>query len=695
MKFQDFKIGQKIVIGFASISVIALIIGITGMISTSNIGESFHNVSEQNMPAVYSLGQMEAELEKVQSGYIKLLNTKLTRMERQQIISNIQTARSKYIEAQNLYKELEHNEAELPVFNKILKDIEDWRNINVQKVDPMHARLLEIDLLEPMKVVSNLEMFMKDHYSLMVQAQSAINDRSTFDGGADATACNFGSWIPDFSTQNAVINASIRDMRRNHNQFHEAVHEIKSMINRGNLQQAQQYYDEKMRPAAEEVFTHFNIISHEAEQAARLYDEMTFAITKESSDKHQAVMDNIIELIRMNRQQANDEIARGDEVYARGNMFIILAILIGLGLGVFLAFVITRAITSGISRGVGFAEEIAEGNLASNIEKEYTERKDEIGQLSRALQHMVEQLRDIIGDIMGGADNITGASQEMSSTSQQMSQGASEQASSAEEISSSMEQMVANIQQNTDSAQQTEKIALQAASGIRKGSESTNVAAKSMKEIAAKVSIIGDIAYQTNILALNAAVEAARAGEHGQGFAVVAEEVRKLAERSQIAAEEIDELSGSGVEIAEEAGRQLTEIVPDIEKTAKLVQEIAAASMEQNSGADQINNAIQQLNQVIQQNAAASEEMASSSEELSGQAEQMREVVSYFVLDQKRRAKKQKQQKGKGKIQKKKIVAPVDEVDYYEEETVAPKASSKGIDLKMGDNHSDDDFQRF
>jgi methyl-accepting chemotaxis protein len=388
-----------------------------------------------------------------------------------------------------------------------------------------------------------------------------------------------------------------------------------------------------------------------------------------------------LEQVMNNSEEMNTSLAASSIVLIIG---LIIAIIVAL----FFAVFITRSIVSGITRGVRFASTIAEGDLTSEIEDKYLERGDEIGQLAKALQKMMTQLRDIIGDIIGGADNIASASQEMSGTSQQMSQGASEQASSAEEVSSSMEEMVANIQQNTDNAMETEKIALRAASGIRRGAQSTDIAVQSMKEIAKKVSIIGEIADQTNMLALNAAVEAARAGEHGKGFAVVAEEVRKLAERSQIAAKEIDELSESGVRVSVEASEQLAAIVPEIEKTAQLVQEISAGSMEQNTGADQVNSAIQQLNQVIQQNAAASEEMASSSEELSGQAEQMKDVVSYFTIESNNRSFKAKTKSKKAAVTKiNKIAAPYKNAEG--------NGGVKGVDFEMSSNVSDADYQRY
>ncbi len=274
------------------------------------------------------------------------------------------------------------------------------------------------------------------------------------------------------------------------------------------------------------------------------------------------------------------------------------------------------------------AKQVAQGNLMVDLKK-----RCENDELMESLGNMVDKLKEVITEVQSAADNVSSGSQEMSATAQQMSQGATEQAASAEEVSSSMEQMASNIRQNTDNAMQTEKIAIKSASDAKEGGKAVTETVSAMKQIATKISIIEEIARQTNLLALNAAIEAARAGEHGKGFAVVASEVRKLAERSQSAAGEISQLSTSSVAIAEQAGDMLNKMLPDIQKTAELVQEISASSKEQDTGADQINKAIQQLDQVIQQNAGSAEEMASTTEELSSQAEQLKATIAFFTLD--------------------------------------------------------------
>ncbi len=271
------------------------------------------------------------------------------------------------------------------------------------------------------------------------------------------------------------------------------------------------------------------------------------------------------------------------------------------------------------------AEEIAQGNLTVAVRERSSQDK-----LMQALISMVAGLIRTVNDIRAIAGEVSSASSSISQASVEVSNGASAQAASAEQASSSMEQMVSNIKQNADNAQQTDKIATKSAKDAQESGKSVLEAVGAMKEIASKISIIEEIARQTNLLALNAAIEAARAGEHGKGFAVVAAEVRKLAERSQKAAGEINLLSGATVKVSEKAGEMLDKLVPDIQKTAELVQEITAASKEQDTGAEQINKALQQLEKVIQQNASAAEEMASTTEQLTGQSDQLISALGFF-----------------------------------------------------------------
>jgi len=302
---------------------------------------------------------------------------------------------------------------------------------------------------------------------------------------------------------------------------------------------------------------------------------------------------------------------------------------VGLILMYVIVWIIASRIIEPIQASVLFAKEVAQGNLDTSIE---IKSNDEIGELSASLRNMAEKLKEIISEIIQGSDEISKVSTQLSVLSNQVSSGTANQAASSEEISSSIEEMVANIYQNSENAQNTKQIALKVSEDIKRGYESSKKTAEFMILITRKISIIEEISRQTNILSLNAAVEAARAGVYGRGFAVVAAEVKKLAERSQIAANEIMALTRSGVQISTQSGEELAKIIPEIEKTSMLVQEISASSFEQRSGAEQVNNAIQSLNEVTMQNSESARVLANNASELTKLTETLNDLVLYFSI---------------------------------------------------------------
>ncbi len=447
----------------------------------------------------------------------------------------------------------------------------------------------------------------------------------------DPTLCAFGKWFYSEETQELQaqypeFKEFCQQIEKHHNALHHGGKDVEALLKENAISEARRAFRNEVEPEGKSTLHYLNsmIAWNEAhlagmDEAQRIYTSETqrdlqklgllFNQAVEESGKHILTDEAML-------QQAKSSRAGVSGIS-----------LVAIILGIVLAFIMASGILKPIQKSVVFANQVSKGDLTATIA---IDQQDEVGLLAKALRDMSGALKDIVANIKTGTQQITHASAQMSSTSQELSQGATEQASSLEEITSTMEEMTANIEQNTENAIQTENISTIASNGIQEVKDRTQEAVEANKTIAEKIKVINDIAFQTNILALNAAVEAARAGEHGKGFAVVAAEVRKLAENSKVAAEEIVTLAQNSYHMTESAGVKLNEMLPEIERTTMLVQEITSASKEQNNGATQVNSAMQQLNSTTQQSAASSEELASSAEELASQAEQLLDLVGYF-----------------------------------------------------------------
>ncbi len=633
----NIKVGTKLLAGFLLVSAVTLVVGLVGYRGMGGIMAAYDDTANVRMPAATALLTIQREATNLKSAERTLLNPTLSLENKVHEYKNFEKRAGLAQEAMETYQALPRGPEEEQRWTEFQTGWKRYLSV-INHFQSLSQKMDDFGVLNPTALRVALKSREIEHRQWIFDLNETVVKGVPFEKQTDPTQCAMGKWLASYSTANPEMTAAMKAFDAPHARVHRSAVEIQKILDGDALAETKsgammRVYDTETLPAFRTVVSTFESMQETLGRADGMYAAMTAQAAVKDSAAYNALESTLDKIIALNDHLAEQKMIQATAGAGTAYKALIFAIVIGVLAAILLGVLITRNIVSQLGGEPAIlmdtARRIADGDLTVMIAL----KKNDQSSLFASMAVMVARLKEVVGEVSSASDNVASGSQELSSSSQQMSQGATEQASAIEEVSSSMEEMSANISQNSDNAQQTDKIALQAASDAREGGQAVQETVSAMREIAQKISIIEEIARQTNLLALNAAIEAARAGDAGKGFAVVASEVRKLAERSGNAATEISNLSRSSVEIAEKAGTMLAKIVPDIQKTAELVQEINASSQEQTSGADQINKAIQQLDQVIQQNASASEEMASTAEELSSQAEQLQASIGFFKVD--------------------------------------------------------------
>ncbi len=707
------KLGPKLIGAFSVVAAICAVVGFIGFYAMNNANSSIDELADVRMPSIQSL-QVIQDCASVIEGSIKAMcNPKLTQAEIDHEIEAIDEARDRYEEAWAVYEPLPQTEEEAKVWSEFKSAWNQWRTDNNEFMT-MRDELERLGIHDPTKLRQMVERFTKDHHALMSALGKGILNSEAVQVQEDPTKCAFGKWMSEYTASSSEIRKQIDEIKRYHDDFHEKAGKIENILARDRsgaaLSQAKNIYANDVTPAAEKVFDRFERINDEVAKAENLYNRMQTQAMEVNAESAKRAIALLGDIVKINEEVGHAAATESKSMAASMKTIIVISILLGIVVAVGFGIFIARSIARPISAMATAAEEIAHGNVNQSIE---VKSEDEVGQLADAFRNMVDYMKDLAtaagqiasnnldvvikprsaNDVLGTAfskmvsnlssmvrqltDNATqlvSAATEIASSSEEMSRGSAQQADQVNQVSTAVEEMAATIvqssknagdasdaaQQASDTAGQGGKIVGDTISGmqmiaqvVRDSATSISKLEQSADQIGEIIGVIDDIADQTNLLALNAAIEAARAGEQGRGFAVVADEVRKLAERTGKATGEITEMikgiqgetseavtsmeSGisqvdQGRELADQAGTSLNEIVNMSSRVMDMIQQIATASEEQSSAAEQISRSIQHISNITNETASGAEQSAAAAEQLNRQAEDLRVLVGRFKI---------------------------------------------------------------
>ncbi len=607
---KNMSLAMKIGGGFALLAVLALVIGLFGYYGAVKNGKAINEIGSVRLSAVDSLLAIKNGADNIRGTTRTLGIPGLSAEMRQRQYANLDTARETYGAAWKTYETLPHSAEEEALWKQFVSAWDVLRAENNKYIE-MCKKIDANGIADPAELTRQIEQFTKDHYLLAQRVLHLLYmENAAFEGGDNHTACNAGKWLATFKTDNTQLANLLREFDTPHRRFHEAVGKIKTLMAEGKRDEAQKLYQTEMVANMEEVFKSFHGLLGIANDSLAMMTSAREQLLGPATEAQRTALEYLDKIVQLNRDVAKDTAQAANTSATFLKTATLTAVVVAVILAVIVAFAITRSIIRPFQ------------NIFKGLKKFSTAELNATG----------ETFRRITDGLTEGVNQVNDAAGQVSAASQQLAEGASEQASSLEETSSALEQMAAMTRTNAANAKEANALAATAHGAAEQGDKTMTAINESSDQISKIIKVIEEIAFQTNLLALNAAVEAARAGEHGKGFAVVADEVRNLAQRAAQAAKETTGLIENSVNKSREGAEAIKAIVGGVAKVTELINGIAKASDEQALGVEQVNTAVAQMDKVTQQNASGAEESASAAEELSAQAASTKALVDELIV---------------------------------------------------------------